>query len=567
MAKYLKENVEGEKQIMKRKVLNFLFVMAMGMLLLVGCGEKTKESADSVNGAVEESNENEITTDNTTEAAGEENPFEDYTFSLCWDEDLKQSAVVSYNPEKVKLTDLSYNAANFRWLDRTSVELLLMCEYENPSVEDLYEKKMKIHEGDDMSVSKLTEKQIGDYTVLRGDAVWNHDGTVGFEFFALPLENDMILYTVHLPGFENQVYLDEMLPYVLANVTTGDGTWIRPEPYNPDAEMEEETPDGIEWATYFEVTSFGGVKVKVYYDPDVIKSYSVYDPEFYLKDADGNEHMFAIYDYATAEEHRQAREEYFNQQKMLDEVSVSELMEYQAGEYTIKSFIASYLMYSYDGSGEQYTASTQEAIIELGLGVVCVFDETYMNEHPEFGTFLNSMKFVCDSGEQPEEQTEDLMEKDVIEETARDVKQSESAGNTGNFDAETKAVTSGGKTVKISYDSNVIASLDAIDGSMLRAYDMEVNRGIFSVSDFASAEDYRKHLIEFYGENSQVTEIEKNQVGGYTVHSFQVSYKHGDIKYGAIELGSGVIFCFDYEHTDEEVNLEEMLKAMRFEVE
>ena len=43
MAKYLKENVEGEKQIMKRKVLNFLFVMAMGMLLLVGCEEKTDE--------------------------------------------------------------------------------------------------------------------------------------------------------------------------------------------------------------------------------------------------------------------------------------------------------------------------------------------------------------------------------------------------------------------------------------------------------------------------------------------------------------------------------------------
>ena len=327
-----------------------------------------------------------------------DNPFEEYTFSLCWDKDLKQSAVVSYNPEKVKLTNLSYNAANFRWLDRTSVELHLMCEYENPSVEDLYEKKMKIHEGDDMSVSELTEKQIGDYTVLRGDAVWNYDGTVGFEFFALPLENDMILYTVHLPGFENQVYLDEMLPFVLANVTTGDGTRLIPESYNPDEEMEEETPDGVEWNTYFEVTSFGGVKVKVYYDPDVIMSYHIEDPEFYLTDEDGNEHMFALYDHATAEEHRQAREEYFNQQKMLEEVSVSELLESRAGEYTLYSYWADYLIYSYDGSGEQYPASTQEAIIELSSGVVCVFDDTYMNEHPEFGTFLNSMKFVCDSG-------------------------------------------------------------------------------------------------------------------------------------------------------------------------
>lgn len=541
---------------MKRKLLGILLTMIMGMSLLVGCGENTNETTDNVNSAVEDQ-------ESDTNTIGDENPFEEYTFSLCWNEDLKQSAVVSYNPEKVKLTELSGNGAHFRWLDRTSVELLLMCEDENPSVEDLYERKMKIHEGDDMSVSELTEKQIGEYNVLRGDAVWKNDGTVGFEFFALQLENNMILYAVHIPGFENQVYLDEMLPYVLANVTTGDGTRLRPESYNPDEEMEEETPDGIEWDTYFEVTSFGGVKVKVYYDPDVIMSYSVYDPEFYLTDAEGNEHMFALYDHATAEEHRQSREEYFNQQKMLEEVSVSELQESRAGEYIIKSFLASYLIYSYDGSGDQYPTFIQEAIIELGSGVVCVFDETYMNEHPEFGTFLNSMKFVCGDGEQ----SEDVTEEEVAPETGEDAELQEKVENTGNYDAETEAVTSSGKTVKISYDSNVIASLDAIDGSMLRAYDMEVNRGVFSVSDFASAEDYRKHLIEFYGENSQVTEIEKNQVGGYTVHSFQVSYKHGDIKYGAIELGSGVIFCFDYEHTDEEVNLEEILGAMKFEVE
>lgn len=539
---------------MKRKLLGILLTMIMGMSLLVGCGENTNETTDNVNSAVEDQ-------ESDTNTIGDENPFGEYTFSLCWDEDLKQSAVVSYNPEKVKLTKLSRNGAHFRWLDRKSVELLLMCEKDNSSVEDLYEKKMKIHE-DNMSVSELTEKQAGDYTVLRSDAVWD-DGTVGFEFFALQLENNMILYAVHAPGFENQVYLDEMLPYVLANVTTGDGTWIRPESYNPDEEMEEETPDGIEWNTYFEVTSFGGVKVRVYYDPDVVKSYSTYDPEFYLTDAEGNEHMFALYDHATAEEHRQSREEYFNQQKMLEEVSVSELQESRAGEYIIKSFLASYLIYSYDGSGDQYPTFIQEAIIELGSGVVCVFDETYMNEHPEFGTFLNSMKFVCDSGEQ----SEDVTEEEVIEENEVDMKPEESAENSGNYDAEARAVTSDGKKVKISYDSNVIASLDAIDGSMLRAYDMEVNRGVFSVSDFASAEDYRDQIVKFYGDSAQATEIEEKQVGGHTVHSFQITDDHGEIKYGVIELGSGVVFDIDYNHTDEEVNLEEMLGAMKFEVE
>lgn len=541
---------------MKRKLLGILLTMIMSMSLLVGCGENTNETTDNVNSAVEDQ-------ESDTNTIGDENPFGEYTFSLCWNEDLKQSAVVSYNPEKVKLTKLSRNGAHFRWLDRKSVELLLMCEDENPSVEDLYERKMKIHEGDDMSVSELTEKQIGEYNVLRGDAVWKNDGTVGFEFFALQLENNMILYAVHIPGFENQVYLDEMLPYVLANVTTGDGTWIRPESYNPDEEMEEEVPDGIEWDTYFEVTSFGGVKVKVYYDPDVIMSYSVYDPEFYLTDAEGNEHMFALYDHATAEEHRQSREEYFNQQKMLEEVSVSELQESRAGEYIIKSFLASYLIYSYDGSGDQYPTFIQEAIIELGSGVVCVFDETYMNEHPEFGTFLNSMKFVCDSGEQ----SEDVTEEEVAPETGEDAELQEKVENTGNYDAEAEAVTSGGKTVKISYDSNVIASLDAIDGSLLRAYDMEVNRGVFSVSDFVSAEDYRDQIVKFYGNSAQATEIEEKQVGGHTVHSFQITDDHGEIKYGVIELGSGVVFDIDYNRTDEEVNLEEILGAMKFEVE
>lgn len=531
---------------MKRKLLGILFTVIMMMSLLVGCGEKTKESTADVNNAVENQ-------ESGMEATGEDNPFVDYTFSLCWDEDLKQSAVVSYNPEKVKLTDLSYNAANFRWQDRKSVELLLMCEYENPSIDDLYEKEIKIHE-DNLTVSELAEKQIGDYTVLRSDAVWD-DGTVGFEFFALPLENNMILYAVHLPGFENQIYLDEMLPYVLANVTTGDGTRITPESYNLDA--EEENTDGMEWDTYFEVTSFGGVKVKVYYDPDVIMSYHTEDPEFYLKDAEGNEHMFALYDHATAEEHRQAREEYFNQQKILEEVTVSELQESQAGEYIINSFLASYLMYSYDGSGELYPAFTQEAIIELGSGVVCVFDETYMIEHPEsFGEFLNSMKFVCGNGGQSED----------VEETGEDAELQETVENTGNYDAEEEAVTSKGKKVKISYDSNIIASLEEVDGNMLIAYDKNDDRCIFSVSDDKSAEDYRNQIVEFYGDSAEATEIEEKQVGGHTVHCFQITDDRGEIKYGVIELGSGVVFCIDYMHTDEEVNLEEMLRAMKFEV-
>ena len=88
------------------------------------------------------------------------------------------------------------------------------------------------------------------------------------------------------------------------------------------------------------------------------------------------------------------------------------ICQYQIGEYIIQSFGADYLIYSYDGSGEQYPASTREAVIELGSGVVCVFDDTYMFEHPEFGIFLNSMKFVCSDGGQSEEDEKLLEEKE-----------------------------------------------------------------------------------------------------------------------------------------------------------
>ena len=96
---------------------------------------------------------------------------------------------------------------------------------------------------------------------------------------------------------------------------------------------------------------------------------------------------------------------------------------------------------------------------------------------------------------------------------------------------------------------------------------MNGNRCIFSVSDYASAEDYRNRAVEFYGDSAEATEIEKNQIGGHTVHEFQITTDRGELEYGVIELGSDVIFDIDYSHMDEEVNFEEVLGAMKFEVE
>lgn len=81
---------------------------------------------------------------------------------------------------------------------------------------------------------------------------------------------------------------------------------------------------------------------------------------------------------------------------MLKDVYVSELQESQAGEYIIQSYSADYMVSSYDGSGELSQGSTfREAVIELGSGVVCVFNDEYLDE-PGFGQFLLGMKIVVE---------------------------------------------------------------------------------------------------------------------------------------------------------------------------
>lgn len=408
---------------MKRKVLSLLLVMVMGMSLLVGCGGHTDEDADAGNNTIvnqeSDSGEKETEVDNTIEEQESDKDVTDannsityYTFSLCWDQELEQSAVVSYDPEKVRVIDLSYNAAKFQWLDRKNVELLLMCEADNSSVEDVYQKEMKSMEDDDFSVSELTEKKVGNCTVFRSDGVFDASGTVGFEFFATQLENGMVLYAVYSPGFENQVYLDEMLPYVLAYVATGDGAYLIPTDFgSPNEEDENTRPEGIEWDTYFEVTSIGGVKVKVYYDPDVIIDCYVSDMEFYLYDTQGNKYTFAIADFATAEERMMNITNYLlsEDNKYQNVPEDSEIMEGGAGNYPLKYYELCYEALSYGGE-EWLPASYSEAIIELGAGIICVFDgEYFMNADTNLGEVLGAIQFIVEESERPSAEEKDEM--------------------------------------------------------------------------------------------------------------------------------------------------------------
>lgn len=403
---------------MKRKLLGSILTMTMVMTLLAGCGDGANESNENAGGgnntvvsqvpesSVKENeadnNGNENTLDNNGQEQNDEvtsdtpNPYAETTFSLCWDGKLKQSAVVSFDPEKVALTNLSYNAAELVWLDKKSVTLLLMCENNNSSVEELYQKEMGNHmEKDHFTVSALTEKQIGNYTVFRSDAVWNSSGEAGFEFFALKLDNGMILYSVHIPDFEKPVHLDEILPHVLANVTEGDGTKIEAALW--EAPEDAGKPDGIEWDTFMEVTSLNGVKVKVYYDPDVITGYHTFDMEFYPIDANGNEFIFAIGDFETAQARLENRKAYLSsQEKYYKDIYFSEISEGGAGGYKVWFYQADYLALSYSGD-EWLPTSSSECVIELGSGVVCIFDGNYwFDETLEIGKLLNAMKFVIE---------------------------------------------------------------------------------------------------------------------------------------------------------------------------
>lgn len=394
---------------MTRKIVSLFCTVTMVILLLAGCGNSENESADvsidtgnteadiQTNDSGEKEIEVETTIDEQTDSSDgtdENSSYPENTFSLCWDEDLQQSAVVSYDAEKVELIDLSYNSAEFRWLEKNDVTLRLMCEYENPSVDEIYQREMKSSEDEGFLISELTEKVIGNYTVLRSDGVFTADGMVGFEFFALQLDNGMILYAVYLPGFENQVYLDEILPYVLANVTMGDGTRI--EPTVLKTQDEEAVVSETEGDTFMEVTSVGGVKVKVYYDSDVITNCYTYEPEFFVTDVEGNEYAFAIADFPTAEARMQGRMDYFaSQDNLYKDVEFSEMQESRAGEYIIKTYRADYMTYSYDGSGELTPASFCESVIELDSDVVCVYEEIYWDK-PEFGLILNALKVVVE---------------------------------------------------------------------------------------------------------------------------------------------------------------------------
>ena len=147
-------------------------------------------------------------------------------------------------------------------------------------------------------------------------------------------------------------------------------------------------------ATFFEVNSISGTKVKVYYDPNVIASAStLWEPEFSVTDVEGNVYNFVIGDFDTAEDYFMRRIDEFNSIQSKTNEEFSEPEEYgMVGENTIMQYTLEYDQISTDDNNNPvYTpVSYSECIIELGSVVVC-FDNT---EEQKFWDVLATMKFV-----------------------------------------------------------------------------------------------------------------------------------------------------------------------------
>ena len=147
---------------------------------------------------------------------------------------------------------------------------------------------------------------------------------------------------------------------------------------------------------YVEVTSINGVKVKVYYDPDVITILDCFDMEFTVKDVNGKKQTFGIADFDSAEAFQENRKKLFaSMETRYQDVNFSEIENGGVGSYQTKSYWIDYA--TPNSNGELEGINYLECIIELDSGVVCVYDGTYSWEYPEeFGTLMNALTFVVE---------------------------------------------------------------------------------------------------------------------------------------------------------------------------
>lgn len=544
---------------MKRKVLSFLLVMAMGMSILAGCGSSDKDTN------VDASQENEL---NVSQEAEKEDVKEE-----------REEVDTSIYSEKIELTTAQGKSV-WVYYDPTVVE----CKVWEDSSVDLGEAlNVEVYDaasakeymdfivsgyGGKLEVGIQEEVSLGDYTVIHYGLTNTESGKLVGDECIIELESDVVFIFRTVVTVEEGSRLDTEFNGIKFVVDGDTDKNVDTNDVEKDDSVDTNNPE-MDLKTYKipvkKMDTEGNVTFEeigtLTYNGNLVEfiNEDEFGTDFDVKIKEGKRTTiigvnFKVVVSSSVEELYQDFKSGTGNANVVSS-EVSELKETVLNEIPVQYFTCTYTMKAGNENKDFYAFVDFPFVDHREYGVQIY---TPLVKEEELTLTLSGLEnLLVDielQGAKPVAMGE---ESTTIENTEFDK---------NIYNAEAVAVTSGGKTVRVYYDPNIIAEFEIVD-TILAARDMNGNRCIFSVSDYASAEDYRNRAVEFYGDSAEATEIEKNQIGGHTVHEFQITTDRGELEYGVIELGSDVIFDIDYSHMDEEVNFEEVLGAMKFEVE
>ena len=542
---------------MKKKVLNMLLIMAMGMSLLAGCGGNGSETA-----------EKEVTQENVSEK--EEVIPDEVDFSSYEEIEVNtvenKSLKVYYNPEVIVdwYTEYAICVAYNEEGNEYPFEVVPFESAEEYRSSEIFEHEMWEHQN--IEATELEEISIGGHTVHSFNIKYQDDLTgepidYSSDIGIIELDDGLVFCF----GLGNEG-IEEVLSAI---------TFTKEQDSASAADENGDVADSNSENAERDLQTCGILDMKidntgnVTHEETGILTYDASKVEFVNADEFGVEFdvsikegktkyitpvKLSIVSYADTEEFYQ---EWKSTTLEFDpNAEVSEMKETVINEIPVGYFTRVY--HSKDGEHENRdlycfidfpTIDNREKGLEIW---------TYYNLEEEL--HLNSLKdLLIDieiQGVKPGAAGEKSAAIEKIE-IDRNI-----------YSAEEQVETSERKTVKIYYDPNVISRVDTMTEGMFLPYDMNNDRCLFIVGD-GVVENIGEGVKEAYGDAAEYTEVAEALLGEYTVYSFQMIHEDGyTITYAYIDLGSEVLLQIDEMHNDfDESALEEVVNAMRFEVE
>lgn len=546
----LKTKTVQEKIKMKRKLFSLLIVMVMGISLLTGCGGNSNENKDNDTLQSIDNVQEDTTVENTEIEEKEE--IDTSIYSEKVELTTGEGKVVSIYYDPTIVTNLSGED----WTGKEEINLGEMMSIYMSDAESVkaYVDTIVDAEGGYIAIDKQEEIQLSGYTIYYFTLNESESGAFLDKMWLIELDSDVVCRFVAISEVTEGSQLEKELEAIKFVVDNGNNT---------ESNQNDNKEDGVEGnlQTY-------EFPAAVYLDGNEtgILTYNADAIEFVSEESYGTKFKMTMKDekgtYTTSVTFKccsnENAENYYQdvKSKTLEtdaNAEISELKETMVNEISVKYFTRIYTMNGNDnrdfyGIVEFPGAGQEEKAIVISMAYK-------KDEELLLSGLENLLVNIEIEGVKPGVATE-----------------APTAGNDeidmNIYCAEEQAVTSDGRIVKVYYNPDVIAYWDRPDDVSLYAHDMNDDMYAFSVSDYVSAEDYRAEVLQFYGKDIEATELEEQQLGGHTIHSFQIVDGSRTIRYGVIELGSGVILDIDYKHSNgDEAALEEVLGAIRFVVE